>query len=93
MSRLVWIVVAIAVAFALALIAAALDAPSWRVDAMEVSPATPQQIWVWYSDAPRTANWDHLVKVRVINGPFATGTKGSNKEMAARRFLGSSQTW
>ncbi len=82
----VWIVVAIALAFALGLIAAAVAAPSWRVDANEVSPATPEHIWVWYSDAGRTPNWDHLVKTRLINGPFATGTKGSNQGTGGPAF-------
>ncbi len=79
LSSFGWTVGAIAFGGASALIAGAVLTPSWRVDATEVSPATPEQIWVWYSDAERTPNWDHLVTVRAINGPFATGTAGSNQ--------------
>ena len=78
-KRLGWVLSIIAVGGALALIAGAVLVPAWRVDASEVSQATPGQIWIWYSDAPRTPNWDHLVKIRAIKGPFATGTLGSNQ--------------
>lgn len=69
-----------------ALIASAAVAPPWRVDASEVSRATPPQIWSWYSDAGRTPNWDHLVKIRIIDGPFATGTTGSNQGASGPAF-------
>jgi hypothetical protein len=86
MSRLGWTVSAVALAGALTLTASAVLVPSWRVDASEVSPATPEQVWVWYSDAGRTPNWDHLVQTRVINGPFARGTKGSNRGSGGPAF-------
>ena len=79
MQRLGWIISSIAIGSALTFAAGALLVPSWQVDASEVSHATPAQIWVWYSDAGRTPNWDHLVKIRAIKGPFATGTPGSNQ--------------
>lgn len=69
----------IALVGALTLTVGAVSVPAWRVEASEVSPATPEQIWAWYADAARTPNWDHLVKIRAINGPFARGTAGSNQ--------------
>ncbi|WP_218082601.1 SRPBCC family protein [Anthocerotibacter panamensis] len=60
--------------------------PSWQVDASEVSRATPQQIWRWYEDSERTPNWDHLVTSRKINGPFETGTTGSNQGASGPAF-------
>lgn len=86
MARLRWTAVAIGLASTAALIAGAVLRPSWRVDASEVSPATPEQIWAWYSDAPRTPNWDHLVTARLIKGPFATGTTGSNQSGGGPAF-------
>lgn len=79
MRKIAWAVSGVVFAGALALIAGAVLVPSWRVGASEVSPATPEQIWVWYSDTGRTPNWDHLVKIRAINGAFTTGTSGSNQ--------------
>ena len=70
---------AVAVASLLTFTAGAVLMPEWRVSASEVSTATPEQIWVWYANAERTPNWDHLVSVRKINGPFTTGTGGSNR--------------
>jgi hypothetical protein len=70
---------AIAIIGALGLMAGAVLAPSWRVEAREVSRATPEQIWLWYTDSRRTPYWDHLVTSRKIHGPFATGTTGSTQ--------------
>lgn len=86
MNRVGWAVGAIVLTGTLAMIAGAILVPSWRVDASEVSAATPGQIWIWYSDAGRTPNWDHLVKIRAINGPFATGTAGSNQGTGGPAF-------
>jgi hypothetical protein len=60
--------------------------PSWRVDASEISPGTPAQIWAWYADSNRTPNWDHLVVRRLINGKFETGTTGSNQGTGGPAF-------
>lgn len=79
MSGFARVVGALVLAGALGLIVGSVITPSWRVDASELSDATPKQIWAWYADADRTPNWDHLVKVRLINGPFAAGTNGSNQ--------------
>lgn len=77
---------AVALIAASGLAAAAVLFPSWRVDANEVSSATPAQIWAWYADSGRTPNWDHLVVRRMINGPFATGTNGSNQGTGGPTF-------
>ena len=60
--------------------------PSWQVAATEVSPASPAQIWQWYADSDRTPNWDYLVEVRTVNGPFASGTEGANKAVGGPAF-------
>lgn len=86
MRRLGWSIGALALTGALGLTIGAVLAPSWRVVASELSPATPEQIWVWYSDAERTPSWDHLVKARLISGPFATGTTGSNQGTGGPAF-------
>lgn len=77
---------AIVLALVISLSATAILLPSWRVDASEVSRATPSQVWAWYADSERTPNWDHLVVLRRINGPFATGTSGSNKGASGPAF-------
>ncbi len=83
----IWIAVgAVALSGVLGLAVAAVLFPSWRVDASEVSPAKPAQIWAWYADTERTPNWDHLVARRISNGPFATGTNGSNQGTGGPAF-------
>lgn len=86
MGKMFGVLGVILLAGALILVAGAVLVPSWRVDASEDSPATPPQIWTWYADSERTPNWDHLVKVRKINGAFATGTTGSNQGTGGPAF-------
>lgn len=86
MVRLGWVILCGLLTGATLLVVGAIAVPSWRVDASEISHATPAQIWAWYSDAGRTPNWDHLVKLRKIDGPFATGTRGSNQGTGGPAF-------
>lgn len=85
-NRLGWSVSVIALVGGVTLAIGAVLVPSWHVEASEVSPATPEQIWTWYADSARTPNWDHLVTIRTIDGPFATGTTGSNRGTGGPAF-------
>lgn len=76
----------LALALLLITLVGAMLTPSWRVQASEISRASPRQIWAWYANSGRTPNWDHLVSVRTMAGPFATGTRGSNRGESGPAF-------
>lgn len=51
----------------------------WSFEHTESTTATPEQLWAYYADPASAPSWDHLVAEIQINGPFATGTTGTNR--------------
>ena len=50
----------------------------WSFEHTESTTATPEQIWAYYTDPASAPSWDPLVAHIKIDGPFTTGTTGTN---------------
>lgn len=57
----------------------------WSFEHTESTAATPEQIWAYYADPESAPSWDPLVAKIEINGPFATGTTGTNTSTTGQR--------
>jgi carbon monoxide dehydrogenase subunit G len=43
----------------------------------ETARATPAEVWAWYADVSRWPRWDGGIRDVTLNGPFASGTRGT----------------
>jgi len=51
----------------------------WTIEHTEYTPASPESIWARWSDVTSWPVWDGGVEHVTLEGPFATGTKGTLK--------------
>jgi hypothetical protein len=51
----------------------------WTFEHTETSSATPEQLWARYSQPATWPEWNQGMTEVAIDGPFATGTKGTLK--------------
>jgi len=51
----------------------------WTFEHTETTTATPRQLWAHYADPTRWPRWDHEVTAVTVDGPMATGTRGTLK--------------
>jgi Polyketide cyclase / dehydrase and lipid transport len=52
---------------------------SWTTDASVETNAPPETVWALWTDVENWPTWDQEVQHAKIQGPFATGTKGTLK--------------